>query len=330
VDHLRLTAQAASRQIILAHTAEAPDAPPGVTPEPIPDVDAAMAWFTAELPMLEATVAYLGRGSFRLWELALPATIYLQRIGRYRTWHGLAQGALDAAVDAGDLLGEAHTRRMLAGASLYLGHPDVAGDQLELARDLFERLGLRLDQATALRNMGAVREQQGRSADALASYERALELLAGTDRRQAQALNLLGAGRALNTLGRPDEALDRVRVADDILEELDDINSLADTAEALADIQHSMGRYDESIASRRRAAKVFGEIGNRANESTAYLSLSETYLSAGRPEAAQEAVEVALSLAEDLGAAEHLVLVRRRITELEKSRQGLTMIDERD
>jgi DNA-binding SARP family transcriptional activator len=100
-------------------TVPRPDAArPGVAREELSDYPQAMAWFDAERAVLQAAVRHAAQHGFcvQAWQLALTLQRFYQRQGYWPDSVSTMRFAMRAALDAGDLAGQAHIRQRLADA----------------------------------------------------------------------------------------------------------------------------------------------------------------------------------------------------------------------
>jgi tetratricopeptide (TPR) repeat protein len=270
-----------------------------------------MTWFSTEQGVLEATVATTaGQKGFRPWQLANTMLPFYQRLGAYHAWAALARVALDAAVEAGDLLGEAHMLRVLAGAENRLADNVASAGHLLRAQELFEKLGLRVEQGYALGNLGFVRYSQDRHRDAVGHYQDALALFLTTGHHKGEAVALQGMSYSLVRLGEYDEAIHRLQTAVGMYTTLGDDHAVAACFCLMADIQHETGRRDESIGTRLDAIRLFTAADDRVELVAALYDLTETYAAAGRRLDAQRSLRQALRIAERAGLAGEAERVR--------------------
>ncbi|WP_238434247.1 helix-turn-helix domain-containing protein [Micromonospora tarensis] len=155
-----------------------PAAAPGVLPEEITDHGQALAWFTVEYPVLLAAVAHARRTGFdgRAWQLAWTLVDFLQRRGRWPDLAVAQRAALAGAQRVGDRLGQANAHRDLARVLSRLGRVNEAARNYRQALMIFEALGDHTGQARTHRAFGAMLDGLGRHAEALEQSERALAL----------------------------------------------------------------------------------------------------------------------------------------------------------
>jgi DNA-binding SARP family transcriptional activator/tetratricopeptide (TPR) repeat protein len=288
---------------------------PGDLAEKIPDTAAALAWFGAELPALEATAA-VGGDTVRPWEITLTLLPFYERTGRYHAWRSMSARAMRAAAQSGDRVGEAHMLRMLAGAETFLDNYDYAAYLLERARAQFASLGMLSEEGVAHYNLGWVRHQQSQAEESHRNYAAALEIFERAAGPRDQALARLGLGHSLKILGRLPEAEAELDRAAEVFARTGDHNALANTADAKASVLYAMGRYDESASSRRVALGLFAQVSNQANEQQGYSLLGDTLRAAGRLDEARVAYESALALAGRMGLPDFAAKARERLDDL--------------
>src|SRR5262249_13839188 len=128
---------------------------PGVTPQHPTDHQQALAWFTAERPVLLAAVDHAAATGLdtHTWQLAWTLSTFLNRQGH---WHDLAatgRAAVAAAGRLADPTAQAHAHRHLANAYTMLGRFDAAHTQLSHALDLYRQAGDLVGQARTHQNL---------------------------------------------------------------------------------------------------------------------------------------------------------------------------------
>ena len=188
---------------------------------------------------------------------------------------------------------------------------------LELADDPVVRAGLLVRRGRALSTM------RGR-ADALASFEQAIDLLRGQPSLANEGKRVLA--RALQNLGWSLASAGDLDAADALYREgvslCDSIDAPLERA-ALEDmwgtVARKRGDLDQAISSKRHALELRFESGSRALRATSHINLSAVLLQAGDYAAAREAVELGLRIHEQMGNAEGigLALINLGLAELE-------------
>src|SRR5581483_3081142 len=168
----------------------------GTDPERPADQRAAMAWLTAEHPLLLATLQQAADAGFdtQAWQLAWSLHTYLDRAGHWSDLATAWQAALAAAQRLDSLPARALAHRDLARALLRLGRGAEAEDHLHRALDLYTRAGDRVRQGHTHHNISYLWERQGRLDRALDHAQQALALhqSTGDHRGEAFALNAVG------------------------------------------------------------------------------------------------------------------------------------------
>jgi tetratricopeptide (TPR) repeat protein len=269
--------------------------PAGVTVEEIAGFEDAMAWFRAEQDVLHELIAWsadLGSGPV-VWQLVTTMMTYFQRSGLIREWLQTATGALAAAERDGDLAGQAHVRRCLAGALYHLGDDGGARAHLRWAQRTFAELGMVLEQAHVHINMGVAlgyslsADPIGGDAYRAAKSEfvtaRSLYLQAGYRKGIASAYEGIAECRAALGQYRPAAHLFERALA--IYLELADNNSVASCMLGLGKLWRRAGDLGLAAEYVRRSIELNRAVGNRTEEAAALVTLGDVLSAAGSPEA---------------------------------------------
>ena len=106
----------------------------GVTLQQSADGEQAMAWFTAEHPVLLAAIDHAAATGFdtHTWQLAWTLTTFLYRRGRWHDWVVTLRAAIATADRLADPAAQAFAHRNLAsvtkeGTGIYVFHADTEG-----------------------------------------------------------------------------------------------------------------------------------------------------------------------------------------------------------
>ncbi|GIE93017.1 AfsR/SARP family transcriptional regulator [Paractinoplanes rishiriensis] len=276
---------------------------PGVEPERPADRDAALAWFTAEEPVLLGAVSWAAATGFDgyVWRLAWAGSEYFERKGRWQEHLAVHHAARDAAERAGEPVGLAHAYRGLGLVNARLNRYDEANAYLELALAQSREIGDRPGQARTHNNLGWVLEVQGRYREAIEHATRAYELYRelGHDAGQANALNNIGWYHALDEDFAA--AVQRCEQALAVHTAIGDRNGQAATLDSIGYAQHRLGEHGRAIASYRRAVDLFAEEGSRYMAATTLINLGDAYAAAGDGPAADTSWRRALAELTELG-----------------------------
>jgi DNA-binding SARP family transcriptional activator/Tfp pilus assembly protein PilF len=298
LDHYLHTAEAAALRInpIRDPITTAPPEP-GVTCEHAADYQQALAWFTAERPVLLATIALAPAGfDAHTWQLASALTTFLDRRGYWQDQKAAQTTALAAARRQGDRTGQATAHRGLGLAYAAVERFDDARTHYLLAMDLFTELGNDTGQAHTHMSLAWVSAAQCRHAEALKHSRASLGLYQAAGRRAGQASALNNIGWHLAELRNYDEALVYCQQALTILNDLDDFNSRAHTCDSLGYINHHLGRHREAIVCYQRALDLFRATGDPYGEATCLGYLGDSYDALGEADAARQAWTHALHI----------------------------------
>ncbi|MGW0431523.1 AfsR/SARP family transcriptional regulator [Micromonospora sp. NPDC003197] len=301
--HVTQTADQLLDPYRLAHPVPVTEPRPGAVVDGPADHTRAMDWFTAEHPVLLASVEQAARYGFdgHAWRLAAASTTYLDRRGH---WHDLAavqRTALDAAQRRADPFGQAQAHRGLAIAATWLGRHQDAHRHYQRDLDLYRELGDLTGQAHTHLGLCWVFAREGEHQAALDQTGRALALYRSADYQvgQAKALNSLGWLQA--RLGEHRLALDSCRQALLLHKETGDRHGAALTWDSLGYVHHELGQYDQAIECYQRALDLHRALGDRYDEAEVLVNLGETHRAAGDVEAALIDWRDALLVFDELG-----------------------------
>ncbi len=308
---------AATRRVLdhYLHTALAADAllwphrdplrapPPagGVAPEVFADRKAALAWFTAEHPVLLAASDQAARVGLdgHVWRLAWAVTNFFARRGHWADWVRVGLAGVAAAARTGDRAAEAEAHRIVGGGFVRLREFDQARAHYARALELFGAAGDLVGEGFTRRSLGWLCEQQGDVAAALRHDQRALELFrrAGHERGEANALNSVGWCHAL--LGDHAQAVVHCRQSVALLERLGDPVGMAGAWDSLG-YAYRHHDPDQAISCYRQALVLYRQLGDRLNEGLTLRHLGETEHAAGDPDAARRSWRRALDILVEL------------------------------
>jgi tetratricopeptide (TPR) repeat protein/transcriptional regulator with XRE-family HTH domain len=276
-----------------------PVAPPrdGVTPEALADHEQAMAWFTAEHPVLFAAVT--GWDS-HAWQLAWTMVHFLDRRSLWHEWAAMQWAAVGAARRLADPAAQAVAHRFLALPEIQLGRLDDAKAHLRYALDLYREAGDQLGQAHTNVHLGMAYVRQGRNAAALEHVEQALTLFRASHHRAGQALTLNNIGWLRAQAGEYELALAPCEQALALQRELGNRDDEAATWDSLGYVHCHLGRRAESIACYQRALDLRRQLGDRYSEASTLRDLGDAHRRFGDATAATAAWRAALTVLAEL------------------------------
>ncbi|MFF4349745.1 BTAD domain-containing putative transcriptional regulator [Streptomyces sp. NPDC001530] len=302
--HYVHTARAAGL-VLAPHCDPMPLEPPpaGVVGEPLTDDLRALAWLTAEYPVLLAVIdAAADCGHDRLaCLLAWSLEPFFDRRGHWHDGMVAQQTALDCALRLADPAWEAHGLRGLGRAEGRLGLHNRSVPHLDRALELFTGLGDGIGRAQTHRSLGWECDQQGDLAGALRHNQLALELFRADGHAAAQAsvLNSVGWYHAL--LGEYRQALRHCFQALTMLQELGDRYGQAGTWDSIAYAYHHLGRHPHALLGYRNALALYQELGVPYLEACTLTHIGDTHVSMGDDTDAHAAWQRALTILTSLG-----------------------------
>ncbi|SDT03432.1 AfsR/SARP family transcriptional regulator [Actinoplanes derwentensis] len=266
---------------------------PGVLPEQPRTYQEAIAWFARHRAVLKETVgiaADLGYGIVP-WQLAITMQQYFEWYGYFQDWDDVMWFALRATRGSGDVIGEAHVLRSLAGARWFFGANEESLALLAAALEVFVENGMLLEQALTHINVHAVNHSLGEHKRALESAETAVTLCRAAGNETSLMRSLDCKGRSLDRLGQHEEA---ARVLQQALGINLRVGRRHEEAMIRVSIAHNLvglGRTDDAVAELRRAADAARSVGQGPYHFQAFRSLSELLITLGDEAGAREAFD---------------------------------------
>jgi tetratricopeptide (TPR) repeat protein len=302
LDHYLHTAHAAARLDDPWRPINLTAAQEWVGPEHLDDLEQALAWFSAEQPVLLATMETAAREGFdtHTWQLASALTAFLDRRGRWHEAEASAHAARAAAERLDDPTAHAEAHRLLGRAYTRLDRPDDALAQLRLAMQLHGEAHDHVGQAIIHNNLSFLWERQGRYLKALHHAEQALKLseAAGDRTGQARALNDIGWYQTL--LGHHEQALATCEQALTIHQQLGRRGGQAGTWDSLGYAHHHLGHVTQAITCYERALGEIRIIEDRPGEAVILSHLGDAHHAASQFADARNYWQHALTILNDL------------------------------
>ncbi len=275
---------------------------PGVTPEPLASSSAALAWLTAERPVLSSAVtqaagAGLGRAA---WQLGWTTGRFLHRRGYRQEWIAILATSLAAAEAAADLVGQAYVHRDLGAARAVEGSGQDADAHLQQAMDLYRQLGDRTGQAHTHLYLCLASGLHGVPGEALEHARRALQLFRADRHLAGQANALTNAAYGHSRLGEYDQALACCQEALPLHEESGNLDGEGHAWSCLSSACYQLGRHDQALDCDRRSVSVFRDLGDQHLLAEALTQLGDHLQDSGSPQEARAAWQEALAILDDL------------------------------
>jgi tetratricopeptide (TPR) repeat protein len=175
-----------------------------------------------------------------------------------------------------------------------LGRYDVAAAAYEEAiRRAEQREDLR-DVAVGKGQLGTVRLQQRRYAEALESYQEARDTFSRLNEPGSVATLWHLIGVVNQNMGQPEKAEEAYNQSLAIVVRLGNQAGQADTLVQFGNLYNDGQRLEEAVAFYRRAAEIYGEIGDTAKEGGTQNNLADTFRKLQRFEEARQAIRRAI------------------------------------
>ncbi|GAA3882874.1 tetratricopeptide repeat protein [Saccharothrix violaceirubra] len=230
------------------------------------------------------------------WQLAEGLTALYFNRRHLEDWVESADLGAAAARRVDNPAAEARLRSVVSRAYTELDHPDRAGEELRVARELAERSGHAVLIASVWEFTGRHLDRVDPAA-AVEAYRTALarNLEAGERRGAALAKYFLGA--ALHAAGRPDEAL-LVEAYDELAS---DERMAARVSVTLGALRADAGRLDEARADLEAAVRVLNGAGLTHYEAQALPVLADVLERLGLVDEARERLRRLIVIREDAG-----------------------------
>ncbi|MEU0965810.1 tetratricopeptide repeat protein [Streptomyces sp. NPDC005917] len=233
-------------------------------PDNFADRDEALAWLDGERANLTGSVAAAAATGHQDIAIKLPVVLY-----DYLVWRGYFD----------DLIAVTTTACAIA-----------------------HQAGALTAEAGAWNNLGIALNGASRYAEALAAYERAIELFASLDDHNERGKALNGKGSALHDSGKPAEALLVHQEALAIQRAVGDVREQAAVLNNLSLDHQELENYAEACATAEEAASLFQRLGDPTNEANALCAAAFALQASGRPEAAQAACQRAVETSRAVGS----------------------------
>jgi DNA-binding SARP family transcriptional activator/Tfp pilus assembly protein PilF len=269
----------------------------GVTCDDVADYQQALAWCTAERPVILAAVAQApaGFGTYT-WQLASALTCFLDLRGHWHDQMAAHTAGLAAARRQHDRVGQATAYRGLGLAYAGLRQFDDAHVHYLLALDMFRDVGHHTGQAQIHSNLAWMSAYQGRADEGLFHSRQSLTQFQAAGNRPGQAKALNNIGWHLAERKDYEEALDYCGMALAIVRELDDRNSQAYICDSLGYIYYHLGRHEQAIESYQHALTLFRTTSDAWGEANCLNYLGDVHDAVGEGDAARRAWIQALDI----------------------------------
>ncbi len=298
-----------------AHTAQKASAPIARNPRPIPDGSApahipalpgpesARSWLRTERPSLEAAFTHACTHGLDGHAISLAAGLaeILLTDGPWTRALDIRQAAADTADRLGHSAAHASALTDLGRVRQVTGDYPAAGDALTRALDIYRTLGNRLGEATALTELGRVRAFTGDYPGAGDALILALDIYRALGNPLGEAGALTDLARLRQVTGDYPRARDALTRALQLYRVLSHRHGEATALTELGRVLHLIGDYPEVGDALTRALDIYRALGNRLGEANALTDLARLRQVTGDYAGAGDALTLALDIYGALG-----------------------------
>jgi LuxR family transcriptional regulator, maltose regulon positive regulatory protein len=282
--------------------AAADDAVPVAVPD-LNDQDEALAWARAERASLTACLDQATGSGQDARVIALTAGLagLLRRDGPMAEALTRHETAIGAAERLGDRLGQANALRDLGTLLRLTDDYPAAVHAHEQALEIYRDLGDRLGQAGCFSELGNVRRTTGYYPAAYELLEQALDIYHDIGDRPGQAHALTGLGVLQLETCNYPPAVQALEQALEIYRDIGDRLTQAGCLNALGSIRRRMGDCPAAVQAHEQAMDIHRDLGNRAGQAGSLSELGIARRMTGDYPAAVQVHEQALAMYRDLG-----------------------------
>lgn len=234
------------------------------------------------------------------WDLAVTSVTLFEARGYYDDWRDTHELAIAATRRAWNLRGEAISLCSLGSLGPALPDPD-ARYRLRRALHLFRRLGERVGEALALRNLAYLDRMQGRIDAAVEGYRGALTGFHDAGDRVGEAHVRVSLAQVCLDRGDTATAEQLLDTAARTLQALGNPRVLAQISCRLGLLRLQQGRPVEAAATLHPVLETVRRSGDRIGEIHVLLALGETYTALRRFGLADELLTEALLPCQEVG-----------------------------
>jgi predicted ATPase len=184
--------------------------------------------------------------------------------------------------------------RWMGEAAYELGEIDPAQAHLEMARQLYRKMGDASGEGRTLTVTGTILRFKGEMTAATAALSESVALLRSANDREYEAVALAGLGAAARVQGHIDDALHCYNQALAINNSLQFRSGTAYVQENLANLLAGLGRHDEARTHYADALQSVRERGTEAHEAALQTNLGNLLVDCGEMVEAEQCYRAAL------------------------------------
>lgn len=159
------------------------------------------------------------------------------------------------------------------------GEPDVALDTLELAKDIWAKLGNEHGRASVLGEIARILFSKGLVDEATKLHQEKLGIVERIGSQRERAVSLFDIARILFSQGKIDEAMKLYQETLGIFEQLGDTRSRAVALGDIAQVLRANGQVDEAMKLHQERLQVFEAIGDASERAHTLWRMGQIELS---------------------------------------------------
>jgi len=243
--------------------------------------------------------------AFELDQNLLAAKLHLgqsyQETGDYERAIKIFHECLEQSGKVGDKISEAVALRNMGNIYLSTGYYDEAIEYYEQSLLISRYLGDKLNEQSALRNMGSAYYSKDAIEPALKYYQRSLEMSLELGHRRGEGDALHNLGSVNEEIGEYERALDSYSQALRIFRELGEKSPESYSRIGMGNIYTRKGMHQEALVYLEESLKLAREISDKRSEVYALINAGGVYYQINQDERALEYYQEALGIAQSIG-----------------------------
>jgi tetratricopeptide (TPR) repeat protein len=261
------------------------------------------AWFESERKNLTAAVEQASDSGLHevTWKLARALTYFFKLHTHWTDWQHVQLLALSSAQRVQQKDAIANALRSLADAHMQLREFTEAVAFFERALDLFRQLDQRPSEAWTLVGLGNAYREQGLLSEAIHQFTVALNLFRDLNIRRGEGWALEGLGNIWRNQGRFDEALTCFQEALKLFREAKDHRGEAYCLVNLGVVHRDRGEFPKALDFFEQAQPIFQQLGDHQGETHVFLNRGDILREQGHHNDASSILGSCLSAFKRLG-----------------------------
>ena len=172
---------------------------------------------------------------------------------------------------------------------------------LEQALVIYQEIGNRQGEGTALTGIGLMYDNLGEYEQALDYYQQSLAIVQEIGDHSSEGDSLNNIGAIYRRLGEYERALDYYQQSLTILQEIGDRRGEGDSLNNIGVVHDSLGEYERALDYYEQSLTIRQEIGDRPGEGVSLNNIGGVYSSLGEYERALDYYQQSLAISQEIG-----------------------------